>query len=65
MFSCYSVGWQLVVQLVGEQAGSTECCLCGPCYYLGNSSIRWVSLAINTVGLLKSSTNNKIGVCGW
>ena len=46
---------------------SEECCLHGPCYCLGNSSIEYrrVCLAINAVGLFRSSTNNKISVCGW
>ena len=59
--------WYFAVVLGAWAAGecSEECCLHGPCYCLGNSSIRRVRLAINAVGLLKSSTNNKISVCGW
>ena len=44
-----------------------ECCLCGPCDCLSNSSIRYQAgvFGYKCCGLLRSSTNNKIRVCGW
>ena len=44
-----------------------ECYLHGPHDCLGNSSIRyWVGVfGYKCCGLLRSSTNNKIRVCGW
>ena len=40
---------------------------CGPCDCLGNSSIRYRAgvFGYKYCGLLRSSTNNKIRVCGW
>ena len=46
---------------------SEECCLRGPCDCLGSSSIgyRVGVFGYKYCGLLRSSTNNKIRVCGW
>ena len=45
-----------------------ECCLRGhPCDCLGNSSVGYPVgvFGYKYCGLLRSSTNNKIRVCGW
>ena len=46
---------------------SKEYCLRGLCDCLGNSSIVYLAgvFGYKCCGLLRSSTNNKIRVCGW
>ena len=64
--------WWVVVGLLWPGAWaagdcSKECCLRGPCDCLGNLSIGYRAgvFGYKYCGLLRSSTNNKIRVCGW
>ena len=49
----------------GQQGSAPKGCLHVIALVTRVSGIGRVCLAINAVGLLRSSTNNKIRVCGW
>ena len=61
----WQLDWQVVCSCVwgmGSRVVFQECCLRGRCFTLV-TRVSGGCLAINTVGLLKNSTNNRIGVC--
>ena len=67
----WQLDWQVFCSCVrgmgsgGSALRSVACIVCVIALVTRVSGIGRVCLAINAVGLLRSSTNNKIRICGW